>query len=173
MASKTLIPVSEYLRMSFDGPDREYIDGEIIERSLGSKPHSEAQMRLLLFFHSLSDRHSLYIYPDLRVKLSGQRYRVPDIAVYFGEPPTENFPSRPPDVAVEVISEGDRHVDIIEKLVQYRAWGVKHIWSADPWGLSLFVYDEHGYHQVLAFELPEFNAKLSAAELFAGQTPQQ
>jgi Uma2 family endonuclease len=173
MASKTLIPVSEYLRMSFDGLDREYIDGEIIERSLGSTLHSKIQMRLLLFFHSLSDRHSLYIYPDLRVKLSGQRYRVPDIAVYFGNEPAENFPSRPPDVVVEVISEGDRHVDIIEKLVQYHAWGVKHIWSTDPWTHGLFVYDEHGYHQVPAFELPEFSARISGAELFADQTPQQ
>jgi Uma2 family endonuclease len=173
MASKTLIPVSEYLRMSFDGLDREYIDGEIIERPLGSKRDSETQMCLLLFFHSLSDRHSLYIYPDLRVKLSERLYRVPDIAVYFGERPTENVPSHPPDVVVEVISEGDPHVEIIQKLVQYRAWGVKDVWSADPWALSLFVHDEHGYHQVPAFELPEFNTRISAAEVFVDQTPQQ
>lgn len=173
MASKTLIPVSEYLRMSFDGPDREYVDGEIIERHLGSKRHAKAQRRLSRFLDNLSDRHSLHPFPDMRVKISERRYRVPDISVYFGDEPAENVPSYPPDIAVEIVSEDDRHVEIVEKLAEYHAWGVKHIWSADPWTRRLFIFDEHGYHEVPAFELPEFDAKISAAELFENQTPQQ
>lgn len=42
MGVKTAIPVKEYLRMSFDGPDWEYVDGEIVQRNLGDLPHSDA-----------------------------------------------------------------------------------------------------------------------------------
>lgn len=173
MASKTLIPVEEYLKSSFDGPDCEFVEGEIIERNLGSKPHSKAQMRLLLFFDRIAGRHALHIYPDLRVRLSVQLYRVPDIAVYFGEEPAEDIPSYPPNVAIEIVSADDRHTDILKKLADYHAWGVKRIWSVDPWTRKLFVYDNSGYHEVPAYDLPECGAGLTAAELFADQTPQQ
>jgi Uma2 family endonuclease len=166
MPAKTLVPVEEYLSMSFDGPDREYVDGEIIERHLGSKPHSKGQMRLLRFFDKLSDGHSLHIFPDIRIKISDRHYRVPDIAVYFGDEPEENVPSYPPELVVEIVSEDDRYIEIQEKLAQYQASGVKHIWLVDPWTRKLAVYDSSGFHEVPAFELPEFEAKISAAEIF-------
>jgi len=52
MASKTLVPVEEYLRAGFDEPEPEYLDGELIERRLGSFPHSEAQEEADHFFGS-------------------------------------------------------------------------------------------------------------------------
>jgi hypothetical protein len=33
---------------------------------------------------------------------------------------------------------------------------------------KFFVYDAGGFNEVPAFELPEYNAKISAAEFFAG-----
>ena len=38
--------VDEYLRTSFDGPDCEYLDGEIVERNWGDLPHGSTQGRL-------------------------------------------------------------------------------------------------------------------------------
>jgi len=98
---------------------------------------------------------------------------VADIAVLFRHASSEKYPTTPPLVVAEVVSEDDRYIAVVKKLAHYYAWGVKHVWSVDPWTRKLFVYDEHGYHQVPAFELPEFNAKISASELFADQTPQQ
>jgi Uma2 family endonuclease len=71
---------------------------------------------------------------------------------------------------VEVVSKDDSHAELLKKLAEYHAWGVKHIWSADPWVRKLFVYDNQGYHEVTAFELPEFGATITASELF-DQTP--
>lgn len=167
MPSKTIVPVEEYLNMRFDGPDREYLDGEIIERRLGSKPHSKGQMRLLRFFDKLRDRHSLHIFPDLRVRISPQRYRVPDIAVYLGNEPADNVPALPPDVVVEILSEDDRYVEVLEKLAEYHLWGAKRVWLADPGTRKFFIYDHSGYHEAPAFELPELNATITAAEFFA------
>ncbi|HXI41245.1 MAG TPA: hypothetical protein VNH83_14775 [Bryobacteraceae bacterium] len=38
MPSKVLMDVEEYLRASFDGPDCEYLDGEVVERNIGEVP---------------------------------------------------------------------------------------------------------------------------------------
>src|ERR1041384_7153162 len=40
MSTKVLMPVEEYLRTSFDGPDCEYLDGEVVERNTGEMPHA-------------------------------------------------------------------------------------------------------------------------------------
>ena len=37
---QTLVSVEEYLNTSYDGADREYVDGRIVERNLGEKDHS-------------------------------------------------------------------------------------------------------------------------------------
>ena len=39
-----LIPVEEYLRTVYR-PDCDYIDGEVLERNLGEKPHARLQRR--------------------------------------------------------------------------------------------------------------------------------
>jgi hypothetical protein len=38
MGTKVLMGVSEYLRTNFEGPDCEYLDGEIVERNMGEIP---------------------------------------------------------------------------------------------------------------------------------------
>ena len=53
MATKPLVSAEEYLRTSFDGPDREYVDGEIVERNVGENQHSKAQGRLIEVFYEL------------------------------------------------------------------------------------------------------------------------
>src|SRR5882724_7221605 len=117
MTSKTLVPVEEYLKMSFDGPEGEYLDGEIVERHLPSIQHSKAQKRLLEFFRSLKQSVSLSAYPEITLRLSPSRYRIADVAVFAGDFPEElKYPTDPPEIASEVVSEDDRYVEIMEKL---------------------------------------------------------
>jgi Uma2 family endonuclease len=159
--------VEQYLHTSFDGPDPEYVDGEIVERHLGSLRHSKAQRRVMRFVETLSDRYSLHPFPGLTLKVSATRYRVPDMSVYFGRGPEEEIPSIPPDLVVEIVSEDDRYSQIRERLAELRDWGVRHIWLADPGTRTLSVYDGAGLHEVSSFELPEFGATLSSDEIFS------
>ena len=48
MGVATLTSVKEYLRTSYH-PDREYVDGRIVERNLGEKPHSRIQRKLVVY----------------------------------------------------------------------------------------------------------------------------
>jgi Uma2 family endonuclease len=159
MASKTL---------AFDEPEPEYLDGEIIERHLGSVPHFKAQKRLLKFFGSLEEIWSLFAYPEVTLRLSPSRYRIADVVVFAGDvPPGKEYPTDPPEIVIEIVSKDDRYVEILEKLAEYHTWGVKHIWLVDPWTRRFSFYDGSGLHDVPAFELPEYNANISVAEFFA------
>ena len=45
MKATMLVPVEEYLRTSYR-PDRDYVDGEVLERNLGEHDHSDLQTEL-------------------------------------------------------------------------------------------------------------------------------
>ena len=53
MAAHTQISLEEYLRTSFEGPDREFLDGEIVERNVGDYWHGKVQACLAALFRSL------------------------------------------------------------------------------------------------------------------------
>ena len=100
MGSKTLVTVEEYLSRSFDGPEPEYVDGEVIARHLGSTPHFKAQKRLLRFFDPLEESWSLFAYTEVTLRLSPRRYRVADIAVFIGDVPSgKKYPADPPELS--------------------------------------------------------------------------
>ena len=63
VATQTQVSVEEYLRTSFDGADREFVDGEIVERNVGGSQHSATQGRLIEFFYDLRKSHPLYARP--------------------------------------------------------------------------------------------------------------
>ena len=48
MGSTTLVSVGEYLSTAYR-PDREYIDGRILERNLGERDHSVVQTELAIY----------------------------------------------------------------------------------------------------------------------------
>src|SRR6266581_5139673 len=122
MSTKALAPVEEYLRMRFEGPDPEYLDGELLERNLGGDSHSAAQARLVILFGKWLDRFPFHIRVELHMKLAPARIRIADLAVFLEKPP-ERIPSSPPFVAIEIVSPGDRYVEIYDKLAEYRGWG--------------------------------------------------
>ena len=59
----------------------------------------------------------------------------------------------------------DSHEALMEKLGQYRSWGIEHIWVVEPELKEFHVFDSHGLMEVKAFELP--GLRIDAAELFA------
>src|SRR5712692_4658268 len=147
MSTRALVPVEEYLRMSFEGPEPEYLDGELLERNLGDDSHSAAQVRLTILFGKWLDRVPFQIRTELHMKLAPRRIRIADLAVFL-EKPAERIPESPPHVVIEIVSTGDRYVEIYDKLAEYRDWGIKYIWLIDPATRTFSVYDEAGLREV-------------------------
>ena len=170
MATKTLIPVEEYLNTSVEGPEPDYVGGEIVERYLGSIPHYRTEDRLREVFRPLRQQYSLYAYSEVTLKLSAARFRIADIAVFVGEGPAgEGHAAEPPLIAIEILSKDDRLTEIHRKFADYKEYGIRHIWLADPWMRKLYIW-ETGLRDVPSFELPEYGVTIRPADIF-DQTP--
>src|SRR5262249_61526381 len=116
---QTLISVEEYLNTSYDGGDREYVDGRIVERNLGAKDHSRPMRKLIGFLIERENTLPAYAFPSQRVQVKATRFRVPDVCVYVGSEPDEQVFRTPPFLAIEILSKDDRASDLQNKLDDY------------------------------------------------------
>ncbi len=147
--------------------DAEFVHGEIVERSMPDNIHSTIQLLILLRLGALMKQCPIFPRPELRLKLAEGLYRIPDISVFAGEPPRQNVPECPPHVVVEIISKDDRHFDLMQKLEEYRVWGVPHIWVVDPMTKQFSVHTERGLQKVSSLSLPDYPFQLTPADLFS------
>jgi len=166
VATKTQITAEQYLRMTFEH-DAEFFHGEIVERSMPDYKHARIQALLAILFGGLRRTHALFVCAELRLKLAPDVYRVPDITVIAGEPPQQPYPDQPPLVAIEILSKDDRHSDLMQKLEEYRAWGVPNIWVIDPATRRFSIYTELGLQNVSSFTLAGYPFVFTPADLFS------
>jgi Uma2 family endonuclease len=166
MASRLQVAPEEYLATSFDGTDREYVRGEIVERSMPDYVHGRMQAKLLIRFGQLEASHRLYGCSETRMLLAPSLYRIPDVAVFAGTEPEERVPIRPPLVAIEIVSPDDRYSEMLEKLKEYQQWGVTHIWVVDPQRRALAAYEDEVLRTVPRLALRGYPFELSA-DLFS------
>src|SRR5262245_35780725 len=166
MSTQAAISIDEYLRTSFEGLDREYVDGEIVERALPDYPHSKTQWRLSGLIWDLSKKLPFHGSMDVRSRVSETRIRIPDVSIYAEQEPDERVPSRPPLVAIEILSREDRYSDVMQKLEEYENWGVRHIWIVDPERRTLRIDASGTLREVPALTIPEYDVQLTGAEIF-------
>ena len=81
MPAAVLVPVSEYLRHTYD-PDCEYLEGVLQERNGGEISHSDAQGRTYLFVQT--QLRGFWSGVEVRVKVKPERYRVPNVTIVGG-----------------------------------------------------------------------------------------
>lgn len=162
-----VIPISEeaYLHTSFLDRTPEYIDGELTERTEPNNRHSRTQSKLIARFERLGEQFSLFPRPELRVPVAPARYRIVDLAVYAHQEPVDDLPRELPLVVIEIVSPDDRHENIMERLEDFRTWGVPHVWLVDPGIGRTYVYRDASLTAVGAFELPEFGVRIAAEEV--------
>ncbi len=129
---KLLMSAQEYLSASFDGPDREFVDGEVVERSMGEIPHGRIQKRLLMLIERFAEQSRIESIPEIRIQISASRYRVADIAVWRAGEIGSRIPTVPPFLAIEILSPEDRMVRVMPKIEEYFSIGVEHVWVIDP-----------------------------------------
>lgn len=165
MSVKTLASVEKYLRTSFDNPDKEYRDGDLVDRALPDNLHSKIQVFLCVFFFALRKTARLFPRSELRVKLGDGLYLIPDVAVFHGNEPVELVPSHPPLIAIEILSPDDSMTAVRGKLEDYRHWGVQHVWLIDPHSQRLYTFDG-GLREVAELTIPELSITVPNAELF-------
>jgi Uma2 family endonuclease len=165
MGVKTAASLDEYLRTSFPDLDREYRDGEIVERTVPDYSHARTQILLGSFFEALRKKLSVFACSELRLKLREGLVLIPDICVYWPQPPASLLPDVPPLVAIEIMSPDDRLTAAREKLEEYRAWGVKHVWLVDSHSRRMYTCNG-GLTEVASLHVPEIGVELTSGDIF-------
>ena len=160
MATKALITPELYLATRFER-EPELVRGELVERPLPTLTHGRTQQRLAVRLDGVG-----FCCTEVRMRLTEDLYRIPDVAVFAGSGPTDQVPSSPPLLVVEISSPDDRLDAMLQKLEEYRTWGVQHIWLVEPDLKQMHVYQDGSLAQVSRLELPQFGFAVTAAELF-------
>lgn len=55
---------------------------------------------------------------------------------------TQGFMEGVPDLAVEIVSPNDRHVEVQRKALAYLRWGVSQVWVVEPESRTVSVYSQ-------------------------------
>jgi Uma2 family endonuclease len=166
--SEELWTVREYLRTSWS-PDREYVDGRIEERNLGEKEHSIIQRFLTVLFAIKRAEWGVEVFPELRTQTGVRNFRVPDVLVVRKGESFDRYITRPPLIAIEILSPEDSLRTMQSKAAEYRRFGVEHIWIIDPEPRIAYRYASAGLEEVRTGELsvPETPIRVALSELFA------
>ena len=165
-ATGVLVPLEEYLHANYE-PDREWVDGELKERGIPDEYHSAMQRFFLVYFDRLKRELHVRVRPELRLKVSGQRYRVPDVMLLPATAPFRPIAEEAPLLCIEVLSPDDRAGELQEKIEDYLGMNVGAIWVVDPRRRRLFDVDRAGMHPVNELLLMDGRVRLGVDEIFA------
>ena len=111
MSVRTAVTLNEYLHTSYEY-EPEFVDGELVERSMPSLPHARKTVRISSAFESSSSSTKLYAAIDVRLRVTPTRYRIPDISILADAVPDERYPSKPPFGVIEILSPDDSLSDL-------------------------------------------------------------
>ncbi len=165
--SEELWTVREYLRTSWS-PDREFVDGRIEERNLGEKEHSIIQRYLTFLFMLKRAEWRVEVFPELRTQTESRRFRVPDVLVIRGEEKFERYITRPPLIAIEILSPEDSLRAMQAKAAEYSSFGVEHVWIIDPEPRIAYSYSEARLEELHSGDLvvPGTPIRVALSEMF-------
>jgi Uma2 family endonuclease len=138
MEIKRPVTIDDMYHMPKDGQKYELVDGEVVV-SPASVLHGEIALKIAHIIATFLDDHPIgKVYGDnVGLVFSTGNLRSPD--VFFvrmeklpnGKSPV-TFGEFIPDLAVEVLSPGNRHRYVANKIGEYLECGVPLVWVVDP-----------------------------------------
>ncbi len=143
MPTHATVSEEEYLHTSYE-PDCEYLDGELVERNVGTLSHSKLQWLLSMYFGRRCRIWGIHVYPDVRVRIRTGRYLIPDLAIVSGPEPTGDVLTVPPLIWIEILSPEDRPIRVNRKVREALEFGVPYVWVIDPETLESELHAQHG-----------------------------
>lgn len=158
----------------------ELVEGVLVEKAMGFR-ESILAISICGFLRAFVNPRNLGLVsgPDGMMRLFPGLVRIPDAAFAAwnrfpdGRVPAAPIPDLAPDLAVEVLSEGNTEGEMTRKRGEYFAAGVRLVWLVDPVARTVTVYTAPDQSNLLTEEetldggdvLPGFT--LALRELFA------
>jgi Uma2 family endonuclease len=147
VTTKELLTAEELWEMGDVGPC-ELVAGEMVKMTPTSRGHGRIVARLSRILGNFLEDHPLGEVQagdvGFVVKRDPDTVRAADVMFYTAERladvPDTGFLPIAPDLAVEVISPGDRWSEIQEKMSEYLDAGVRLTWVVDPRTRRVYIY---------------------------------
>ncbi|SFS16078.1 Endonuclease, Uma2 family (restriction endonuclease fold) [Granulicella pectinivorans] len=169
MATSTQIPLAEYLATSYR-PDREYIDGEVVERNMGTWEHGRLQMLLGIWFGQHEAEWGVMVAAEWRTQVSETRIRIPDVTVVISGPQTPVLHDAPL-LLIEILSPDDTYSATERKAQDYMRMGVNTVWIIDPETRTGRMCIGATWTAATRLEVPGTPIYVELPNLFAGLAP--
>jgi Uma2 family endonuclease len=125
----------------------ELVDGVLVEKAMG---YFESRLAAVLIYYieSFLDGRDLgtALAPDGALRLMPGMIRIPDVSfISWKKLPGRRFPAEPvpnlvPDLAVEILSQGNTPEEMLRKIREYIQVGVRLVWLVDPAARTAEVY---------------------------------
>lgn len=142
----TLVSLNEYLNTAYR-PDRDFLEGELLERNTGEQSHARVQLIIASIFNINRKAWKTRTSAELRVQVRPERFRIPDISVSRSSDPFEEIVTTAPLLCVEVLSKADTVSEIQQRVDDYVGMEVEHVWVIDPWRRLGYYASERGFQQ--------------------------
>jgi len=168
MSTAALVSLQEYLTTTYR-PDCDYVDGVLVERTVGQKDHSKLQRGLIVWFDRRGPELRLAAFPEQRIRVSARRFRIPDICIVTLPEPDEQIFTQPPYICIEILSPEDTFPRLQERFDDYLAMGVPNIWVLDPASKRGWRITREGHLEALdgVLRTGDGRVEMRIADLFA------
>ena len=134
-----LLTAEDVLRVRIPGKSAELVRGHLVVREPPSTRHGSVAARLTYLIGDDVYRHNLgVVVQDAGFKIESEpdTVRAPDVAFVdrsrANQIPANAYAPFAPDLAVEVVSPGDRPGELLAKVGQWLEAGTKLVWVIDP-----------------------------------------
>jgi Uma2 family endonuclease len=159
-----MVSIQDYLSTRYR-PDREYVDGVVVERNLGEYDHARLHTEIVFYFRSRLAQWGLRPIVEQRVQVCATRCRVPDICVVAGTP-SEQVLRTPPLICIEILSKNDSLAEMRERVADYLTFRVPYVWVLDPAARKAWRCTVGGISEVTELRTESPDAVIPLAELF-------
>ena len=141
-----VISVEEYLRTTYR-PDRELVDGTLREKPMPTGLHGFVQSMISTWFANHMKDWGVAPASEVRTRVRPSNYRLPDISVVPFPTQLTKTQDEPPLIAIEILSDDDRHADLQQRAGDLYTMGVRHIWLIDPEQRSASIWTDGTHWQ--------------------------
>jgi Uma2 family endonuclease len=141
--ASTLVSLDEYLKSAYE-PDKEFVDGVLLERHVGTQRHGMLQALLAMFFGQYRKSHKIRVFTETRllVDVASGRHRIPDVMVLEVPYTAGKVVVDVPAIVVEIKSPDDTFDDLVDRCFDYEKLSVGNIIVMDPDNLRAWLFQQ-------------------------------